>query len=77
MDITNQDGEVMDTLVDTHEGQSSSAPATAEGVSEPSILVKACQCLESNGKFLTEEAKMHMSRPDLKPRPVLKPVSPF
>ena len=33
---------------------SSSVPATAEdvseGVSEPSILVKACQCLESNGK---------------------------
>ena len=34
-DITNQGGEVMDTLVDTREGQSSSAPATAEGASEP------------------------------------------
>ena len=60
-DITNQGGKVMDTLVDTCEGQSSSAPATAEGISEPSILVKACQCLESNGKVLTEEANMHMT----------------
>ena len=48
----------MDTLVDTREGQSSFAPATAEGVSEPSM---ACQCLESNGKVLTEEAKMHIT----------------
>ena len=39
MDITNQGGEVMDTC----KGQFSSAPATAEGVSEPSIFVKACQ----------------------------------
>ena len=42
-DINNQGKEVMDT----REGQCSSAPATAEGVSEgvsePSILVKACQ----------------------------------
>ena len=44
-DITNQGGEVMDTLVDTRESQSSSAPASAEGVSEPSILAKACQYL--------------------------------
>lgn len=65
-DITNQGGEVMDTLVDTREGQSSSAPATAEGVSEPSILVKACQCLESNGKVLTEEAKMHITSTTVK-----------
>ena len=41
--------------MDTHEGQSLSAPVSAEGVSEgvsePSILVKACQCLlESNGE---------------------------
>ena len=60
-DVTNQGKEVMDT----REGQSSSAPATAEdvseGVSEPSILVKACQCLESNGKVLTEEAEMHIT----------------
>ena len=60
-DVTNQGEEVMDT----REGQSSSAPATAEdvseGVSEPSILVKACQCLESNEKVLTEEAKMHIT----------------
>ena len=52
---TNQGEEVMDI----REGQSSSAPATAEdvseGVSEPSIFVKACQCLESNGEVLTEE----------------------
>ena len=54
--ICNQGGEV----IDTHEGQSSPAPATAEGVSEPSILVKAFQCLESNGNILTEEAKMHI-----------------
>ena len=46
--------------MDTREGQSSFTPVTAEGVSEPLILVKACQCLESNGKVLTEEAKMHM-----------------
>ena len=59
-DITNQGGEVMDTLMDTREGQSSSAPATAEDVSEPLIFVKACQCLASNGKVLTEEAKIHM-----------------
>ena len=56
-DVIKQGEEVMDT----REGQSSSAPATAEdvskGVSEPSILVKACQCLESNGKVLTEEGK--------------------
>ena len=65
-DITNQGGEVMDTLVDTREGQSSSAPATAEGVSEPLILVKACQCLESNGKVLTEEAKMHITSTTVK-----------
>ena len=65
-DITNQGGEVMDTLVGTREGQSSSAPATAEGVSEPSILVKACQCLESNGKVLTEEAKMHITSTTVK-----------
>ena len=65
-DITNQGGEVMNTLVDTREGQSSSAPATAEGVSEPSILVKACQCLESNGKVLTEEAKMHITSTTVK-----------
>ena len=45
--ITNQGGEVMDT----REGQSSSTPETAEGVSESSILMKACQCLESNGRF--------------------------
>ena len=42
MDVTNQGEEVMDT----REGQSLSAPAAAEdvseGVSEPSILVKAC-----------------------------------
>ena len=60
-DVIKQGEEVMDT----REGQSSSAPATAEdvseGVSEPSILVKACQCLESNGKVLTEEAKMHIT----------------
>ena len=60
-DVTNQGEEVMDI----REGQSSSAPAIAEGVSEgvsePSILVKACQCLESNGKVLTEEAKMHIT----------------
>ena len=47
-DITNQGGEVMDTLVDTREGQSSSAPATAEGVSEPSILANAWRV---TGKF--------------------------
>ena len=47
--------------MDTRESQSLSTPAIAEGVSEPSILVKACQCLESNGKVLTEEAKMHMT----------------
>ena len=60
-DVTNQGKEVMDT----REGQSLSTPATAEGVSEgvsePSILVKACQCIESNGKVLTEEAKMHIT----------------
>ena len=60
-DVIKQGKEVMDT----REGQSSFAPATAEdvseGVSEPSILVKACQCLESNGKVLTEEAKMHIT----------------
>ena len=60
-EVTNQGEEVMDT----REGQSSSAPATAEdvseGVSEQSILVNACQCLESNGKVLTEEAKMHIT----------------
>ena len=47
--------------MDTSEGQSSSAPATAKGLSEPSMLVKACQCLESNGKVLTGEAKMHIT----------------
>ena len=56
--------------MDTREGQFSSAPATAEdvskGVSEPSILVKACQCLESNGKVLTEEAKMHITSTTVK-----------
>ena len=44
-DVNNQGKEVMDT----GKGQSSSAPVTAEGVSEgvsePLILVKACQCL--------------------------------
>ena len=44
-DVNNQGEEVMDT----RKGQSSSTPPTAEGVSkgvsEPSILVKACQCL--------------------------------
>ena len=38
-----------------------SAPAIAEGASELWMLVKACQCLESNGKVLTEEAKMHIT----------------
>ena len=42
-DVTDQGEEAMDT----HKGQSSSAPANAEcvskGVSEPLILVKACQ----------------------------------
>ena len=65
-DVTNQGEEVMDIC----EGQSSSAPAIAEGVSkgvsEPSILVKACQCLESNGKVLTEEAKMHIASTTVK-----------
>ena len=61
-DITNQGGEVMDT----RESQSSSAPVTAEDVSEPSILVKACQFLESNGKVLTEEAKMHITSTTVK-----------
>ena len=65
-DVIKQGEEVMDT----REGQSSSAPATAEdvseGVSEPSILVKACQCLESNGKVLTEEAKMHLTGTTIK-----------
>ena len=60
-DVIKQGEEVMDT----REGQSSSAPATtedvSEGVSEPSILVKACQCLESNGKVLTVEVKMHIT----------------
>ena len=46
--------------MDTRKGQSLFAPATAEGVSEPSILVKACQSLESNGNILTEEVKMHI-----------------
>ena len=44
-DVDNQVEEVMDT----RKGQSLSAPVTAvgvsEGLSEPSILVKACQCL--------------------------------
>ena len=62
MDITNQGGEVMDT----RKGQSSSVPVTAEGVSEPLIPVKACQCLESNRKVLTEEAKMHMTSTTVK-----------
>ena len=66
MDVTNQGEEVMDT----REGKSSSAPATAEGVSEgvsePSILVKACQCLESNGKILREEVKMHITSTTVK-----------
>ena len=65
-DVTNQGQEVMDTC----EGQSSSALATAEdvseGVSEPSILVKTSQCLESNGKVLTEEAKMHITSTTVK-----------
>ena len=61
-DITNQGGEVMDT----REGQSLYAPAIAEGVSEPLIFVKACQCLENNGKVLTEEAKMHMTSTTVK-----------
>ena len=64
-DVIKQGEEVMDT----REGQSSSAPATAEdvseGVSEPS-LVKACQRLESNGKVLTEEAKMHITSTTVK-----------
>ena len=65
-DVIKQGEEVMDT----REWQSSSAPATAEdvseGVSEPSILVKACQRLESNGKVLTEEAKMHVTSTTVK-----------
>ena len=64
--VTNQDKEVMDTC----EGQSSSAPATtedvSEGITEPSILVKACQCLERNGKVLTEEAKMRIAKTTVK-----------
>ena len=52
-DITNQDGEV----IDTREGQPLIAAATA-GLS---ILVNACQCLESNRKVLTEETKMHIT----------------
>ena len=51
-------------VMDTRKGQSSSTPETAEGVSEgasePSILVQACQCLESNGRAWTEETKMHI-----------------
>ena len=47
--------------MDTRKGQSSSAPANAEGVSELSILVKTYQCLENNGKVLTQEAKMHIT----------------
>ena len=47
--------------MDTSEGQSSSAPATAKGLSEPLMLVKACQCLKSNGKVLTAEAKIHIT----------------
>ena len=65
-DVTNQGEEVMDT----RKGQSPSAPATAEGVSEgvsePSILLKACQCLESNGKVLTEEVKMRITSTTVK-----------
>ena len=65
-DVTNQDKEVMDT----RKGQYLSTPATtkgvSEGVSKPSILVKACQCLESNGKVLTEEAKMHIKSTTVK-----------
>ena len=59
-DIINQGGEVMVT----RKGQSSYAPVIAQGVSEPSIFVKAGQCLESNGKVLTEEAKMHNNNYD-------------
>ena len=52
MDVTNHGKEIMDIC----EGQSlSSAPETAEGVSqgvsELSILVKACQCLKIMGRF--------------------------
>ena len=63
-DITNHEGEV----VVSHEGQSSSASATAENVSvpEPSILVKACQRLEKVQKILTEEAKMHITSTTVK-----------
>ena len=52
----------------SHEGQSSSASATAENVSvpEPSILVKACQRLEKVQKILTEEAKMHITSTTVK-----------
>ena len=52
----------------SHEGQSSSASATAENVSvpEPSILVKACQRLEKMQKILTEEAKMHITSTTVK-----------
>ena len=42
--ITNQGGEVMDS----HEGHSANTPVTAECLSEPSILVKACQCTTNN-----------------------------
>ena len=65
-DVTNQGKEEMDT----HEGHSSSAPVTAEsvseGVPEPSILVKTCQCLESNEKVLTEAAKVHITSTTVK-----------
>ena len=65
-DVIKQGEEVMDT----REGQSSSTPANSEdvseGASELSILVKACQCLESNGKDLTEEAKMHITSTTVK-----------
>ena len=65
-DVTNQGKEEMDT----REGQSSSAPVTAEsvseGVPEPSILVKTCQCLESNEKVLTEAAKVHITSTTVK-----------
>ena len=65
-DVNNQGKEVMDT----REGRSLSTQATAEGVSEgvsePLILVKACQCLENNGKVLTEEAKTHITSTTVK-----------
>ena len=73
--ISNQGGEVMDT----RKGQSLFVLATPEGVSEPSILVKACQCQESNGNILTEEAKMHIPSTTVKysytGHPIIAPPS--